>query len=60
MHGFVDLLAGDVNYPAVIKALEDIGYDGWVSAEMGSYKSYPETVIYNTSIAMDRILGRKN
>lgn len=60
LHGFVDLLAGDVNYPEVIKALSEVGYDGWVSAEMiPNYKYYTETIIYNTSNAMDRILGRK-
>lgn len=60
LHGFVDLLAGDVNYPAVTSALEEIGYDGWVTAEMiPNYKYYTETIIYNTSNAMDRILGRK-
>ena len=31
--GFVDLLAGDVNYPEVIKALNEVGYDGWFSFE---------------------------
>ena len=60
LHGFVDLLAGDVNYPAVTEALAAIGYDGWVSAEMiPNYKYYTETIIYNTSKAMDAILGRK-
>ena len=60
LHGFVDLLAGDVNYPAVIEALKSVGYDGWVTAEMiPNYKYYTETIIYNTSNAMDRILGRK-
>ena len=60
LHGFVDLLAGDVNYPEVVKALNEIGYDGWVSAEMiPNYKYYTETIIYNTSNAMDKILGRK-
>jgi len=60
LHGFVDLLAGDVNYPAVTAALEKVGYDGWVSAEMiPNYKYYTKTIIYNTSNAMDAILGRK-
>lgn len=60
LHGFVDLLAGDVNYPAVTKALEEIGYDGWVTAEMiPNYKYYTEAIIYNTSYSMDKILGRK-
>ena len=60
LHGFVDLLAGDVDYPAVMKALEAVGYDGWVSAEMiPNYKHHTSAIIYNTSNAMDRILGRK-
>lgn len=60
LHGFVDLLAGDVNYPAVMTALQEIGYDGWVSAEMiPNYTYHTEAIIYNTSLAMDKILGRK-
>ena len=60
LHGFVDLLAGDVNYPAVVKALGEVGYDGWVSAEMiPNYIYHTEAIIYNTSLAMDKILGRK-
>ena len=59
LHGFVDLLAGDVNYPAVVAALDAVGYDGWVTAEMiPNYKYHTETIIYNTSKAMDAILGR--
>lgn len=57
--GFVDLLSGDVNWPEVIKALNEIGYDGFVTAEMiPSYKHYPEVLIDNTSRAMDAILGK--
>lgn len=60
LHGFVDLLAGDVNYPAVMEALNSVGYDGWVSAEMiPNYKYFTEAIIYNTSYSMDKILGRK-
>jgi len=60
LHGFVDLLAGDVDYPAVVKALEAIGYDGYVIAEMiPSYTHHSEQIIYNTSRSMDRILGRE-
>lgn len=59
LHGFVDLLAGDVNYPAVVEALKNVGYDGWVTAEMiPNYNHYNEALIYNTSNSMDKILGR--
>ena len=57
--GFVDLLSGDVNWPAVISQFENIGYDSWVTAEMlPPYTYYPETILYNTSNAMDKIIGR--
>ncbi len=32
--GFVDMLEGDVDFKAVKKALAEIGYDGYVTAEM--------------------------
>ncbi len=60
LHGFVDLLAGDVDYPAVVKALEAVGYDDYVIAEMiPAYTHHSEQIIYNTSRSMDRILGRE-
>jgi len=59
LDGFVDLLAGDVNYPAVVGALNKIGYNDYVTAEMlPPYKCYPEQIIYNTSNSMNKILGR--
>jgi hexulose-6-phosphate isomerase len=59
INGFCDLLAGDVNFPAVIAALEAVGYDGWFTAEMGGYRHHSDQIVYNTSASMDRILGRK-
>lgn len=60
LHGFVDLLAGEVNWPAVMEQFQKIGYDGWVTAEMiPPYTHYPETIVYNTSNAMDKIMRRK-
>lgn len=60
LHGFVDLLAGDVNYPEVVKALQAIGYEDYVIAEMiPGYTHHGQQIIFNTSGAMDAILGRK-
>ena len=57
--GFVDLLEGDVPWAAVMEALEEIGYDGPVTAEMmPPYPYYPERLIEATSRSMDVILGR--
>lgn len=58
--GFVDLLSGDVNWPEVIKAFGEVGYNSFVTAEMiPPYKHYPEVLVANTSRAMDAILGRR-
>lgn len=59
IEGFCDLLAGDVDYFAVMQSLAKIGYDGWVTAEVFPYKSHNEIMLCHTSLAMDTILGRK-
>jgi len=57
--GFVDLLAGDINWPEVTAALKSIDYTSWIAAEMippvPFYKHAPEVLIDNTSRAMDAI-----
>lgn len=56
--GFVDLLEGDVDWPEVVAALNQVGYDGPCSAEMiPGYKHHPMVRIANTSNAMDAILA---
>jgi len=57
--GFVELLAGDVNFPAVMDELKKIGYDDYIISEVSAnYKFYPEQMVYNSSGAMDRILNK--
>jgi len=59
VEGFVDLLEGDVDWPGVMSAIADIGYQGPVVAEMiPQYRHYPLVRAKNTSNAMDAILGR--
>lgn len=59
--GFCELLSGDVNWPAVVKALRTASYTGWVTAEMippvPFYKHCPEVLIPNTHRAMQAILA---
>ena len=44
--GFVNLLYGDVNWPAVIKALQDVQYDDYVIAELFPPQYYSESIIF--------------
>jgi len=55
--GFVDLLSGDVNFPAVVRELTAVGYDGPLIAEMGADQHYEGDVIYRTARALDTILA---
>lgn len=60
INGFVDLLEGDVNWPEVIAALAETGYDDYLTAEMiPPYRTHPRALVYQTSRAMDFILGRE-
>lgn len=52
VEGFVDLLEGDVDFQTIKEALADIGYDGYVIAEMLPFEpGRPE----KTAIAMKKI-----
>jgi len=54
-YSFCDLGAGDVNWPAVLKAFAKIGYTSYVTAEM---LPPGPGLIERTSKDMDKILGR--
>lgn len=57
LDGFVDLLEGSVNWPEVMKALREVGYNDYLIAEMiPGYTFAPETRLENTSRAMDKIM----
>jgi len=58
LDGFVDLLEGDVNWPEVMKALREVGYNDYLIAEMiPGYRFAPETRLANTSLALDKIMA---
>ncbi len=60
LNAFVDLLSGDVNWPAVMQAFEAVGYEGWAAGEMIPQYAYAsDQIIYNTSASMERILNKK-
>jgi hexulose-6-phosphate isomerase len=60
LDSFRTLLDGTTNWPAVMQALEAIGYTGYLTFEyFHPFAYYPEALIYQTSDALDRILRRK-
>jgi hexulose-6-phosphate isomerase len=60
LESFRTLLDGTTNWPAVMEALDKVGYKGYVTFEyFHPFPHYPEALIYQTSDSLDRILGRK-
>lgn len=56
---FRPLLDGTTNWPAVMEALDRVGYRGYVTFEyFHPYLHYPEALVYQTSDSLDRMLGR--
>ena len=57
---FRPLLDGTTNWPAVMEALDQSGYGGYLTFEyFHPYLHYPEALVYQTSDSLDRMLGRK-
>jgi L-ribulose-5-phosphate 3-epimerase len=60
LESFRPLLDGTTNWPAVMAALESIGYKDYLTFEyFHPFQHYPESLVYQTSDALDRMLGRK-
>ena len=60
LESFRTLLDGTTNWPAVMDALEQTGYEGYVTFEyFHPFLHYPEALIEQSSDALDRILGRR-
>ncbi len=55
--GFVMLMEGDVNWPAVIAALREIGYDRALTAEYGPYAHSLETMLAHVYTSLKTIVS---
>lgn len=60
LHGFGDDLAsGDVDFAAVKKALQEIGYEGPITAEMLPFCRLPDMVLPDLDLARDTAIKMK-
>jgi hexulose-6-phosphate isomerase len=60
LDSFRTLLDGTTNWPAVMDALEGVGYESYLTFEyFHPFLHYPEALIEQSSDALDRILGRR-
>jgi len=59
LDAFRPLLDGTTNWPAVMEAFDAVGYRGYLTFEyFRPFQHWPEVLIYQTSQALDRMLGR--
>ncbi len=59
LESFRPLLDGTTNWPAVMEALDQTGYRGYLTFEyFHPYLHYPEALVYQTSDSLDRMLGK--
>ena len=56
--GFVNLLEGDVPWGEVMKRLRQTGFDGYLTAEVGGYRTYPEMGLKEIARAIEAIIAR--
>jgi L-ribulose-5-phosphate 3-epimerase len=60
LNAFRLLLDGTTDWPAVLAALDAIQYRGYLTFEyFNPFPHWPEAIVYHTSDAFDRMLGRK-
>jgi len=57
LNAFVMLLEGDVNWTETLRAVAEVGYDGYLTAEYGLYPHAPDTILQHLSASMDRIIA---
>lgn len=56
VEGFVPLLAGDANWPEIMKALKETGYQGYLIVEAFPYDTYGETLLQHLSVTLNRLM----
>ena len=58
LESFRPLLDGTTNWPVVMEAFNEIGYDGYLTFEyFHPFQHYPEALIYQTADSLNRMLG---
>jgi hexulose-6-phosphate isomerase len=61
LEAFRPLLDGTTNWPAVLAAFHETGYQGYLTFEyFHPYQYWPEALIYQTADSLARMLGRKS
>lgn len=57
--GFRPLGAGELDIAGIVKTLEEVGYQGWITVELDSYDGAPREAAASSKEFLSRILTRK-
>ncbi|MBI4560010.1 MAG: sugar phosphate isomerase/epimerase [Candidatus Hydrogenedentes bacterium] len=57
LSGFVMLMEGDVNWPEVVRALREVGYDDALIAEFGPYHHSLEVMLRHVATSLNTIMA---
>ena len=53
-----EILLDSTNWAEVVKALQEVGYDSYLTAEISPYRFYPTKLAYDTLVSLDVLLGK--
>jgi L-ribulose-5-phosphate 3-epimerase len=56
---YTNIFLGNNNWPKIRAAFDEVGYNGWICAEMEGYKFAPDQQLFDTSAAMDRFIAAR-
>ena len=56
----MNLLSGDIDFVKVMQALHEIGYNGWITAEVNEKWDYPEFAAKASALALEQSLEERS
>jgi hexulose-6-phosphate isomerase len=56
---YTNIFMGDNDWPKIRAAFDQVGYNGWICAEMEAYRFAPDQQLFDTAAAMDRFIAAR-
>jgi L-ribulose-5-phosphate 3-epimerase len=56
---YTNIFLGNNNWPKIRAAFDQVGYNGWLCAEMEAYRFAPDQQLFDTSAALDRFIAAR-
>jgi hexulose-6-phosphate isomerase len=56
---YTNIFLGDNDWPKIRAAFDQVGYNGWICAEIEPYRFAPDQQLFDTSAALDRFIAAR-